>query len=142
MSEAAHLWPVRVYYEDTDAAGVVYYANYLKFLERGRTEFLRWLGFSQSELAARMGVRFVVSRMEVRFLAPARLDDALVVATELTAVGRASCAFAQAILREEDEQEIVRAHVRIACLDGAGKPTRWPEALAEAMRTHLWGKRA
>ncbi len=142
MSEAAHLWPVRVYYEDTDAAGLVYYANYLKFLERGRTEFLRWLGFSQSELAAREGVRFVVSHMQVRFLAPARLDDALVVATELTDIGRASCRFGQAVLREDDETELVRAQVRVACVDAAGKPVRWPEALAKAMRAHLWGKKA
>ena len=140
MSEAAHLWPVRVYYEDTDAAGVVYYANYLKYLERGRTEFLRWLGFSQSEIATRLGLRFVVAEAQVRFLAPARLDDRLLVATELAGLGRASGVFMQAILREEDEAELVRARVRVACLDAEGRPTRWPAEVQAALAAHLWGR--
>ncbi len=142
MSEAAHLWPVRVYYEDTDAAGIVYYANYLRFLERGRTEFLRFLGFEQSDIAGRLGLRFAVAAIEARFLAPARLDDRLLVATELTALGRASCSFAQSVLREDDERALVEARVRIACLDAQGRPARWPAELERALADHLWGRNA
>ena len=83
-------WPVRVYYEDTDAGGVVYYANYLKYLERARTEWLRHLGFGQDTLMRDAGIVFAVRRVEIDYLLPARFDDALLVELEIEEIGRAS----------------------------------------------------
>lgn len=108
-------WPVRVYYEDTDAAGVVYYANYLKFLERARTEWLRARGFSQSRLLAE-GVVFAVSRVVVDYLRPARFDDRLEVSVRLAARRRARLTLEQEI-RAEDGTGIARATVEVACVD-------------------------
>ncbi|MGB5569099.1 MAG: YbgC/FadM family acyl-CoA thioesterase, partial [Sedimenticolaceae bacterium] len=80
-------WPVRVYYEDTDAGGVVYYANYLKYLERARTEWLRYLGFGQDTLMRDAGILFAVRRVEIDYLLPARFDDALLVELEIEEIG-------------------------------------------------------
>ena len=91
-------WPVRVYYEDTDAGGVVYYANYLRFLERARTEWLRALGFEQDALARDAGVIFAVRRVEVDYLKPARFNDALTVHARIAERGRASLVFAQEVI--------------------------------------------
>lgn len=109
-------WPVRVYYEDTDAGGVVYYANYLKYLERARTEWLRKLGFEQDLLMRESGIVFAVRRVEIDYLLPARLDDALSVQAEIAAAGRASLTFAQRIVRPPGT-ELIRATVKVACLD-------------------------
>ncbi|MDP3038087.1 MAG: tol-pal system-associated acyl-CoA thioesterase, partial [Rhodocyclaceae bacterium] len=93
---------VRVYYEDTDAGGVVYYANYLKYLERARTELLRELGFEQHQLAGEAGLAFAVRSLSVEYLKPARLDDLLEVATRIEALGRAQVTFAQSVVRAEE----------------------------------------
>lgn len=118
-------WPVRVYWEDTDAGGIVYYANYLRFLERARTEWLRAKGFSQVELAEDPGVLFTVVNVEAQYRRPARLDDALVVTCEPRAEGRATLAFVQRILR--GEELLLEASVRVACLAAKTlRPTRLP----------------
>ncbi len=125
------LWPVRVYYEDTDSGGVVYYANYLRFMERARTEWLRSLGFEQSELLTRDQVIFAVRRAEVDFLRPARFDDDLRVTAGIAERGRASLTFEQRIFRAEREEELLcGARVRVACLDATRlKPRPLPEGL-------------
>ena len=124
-------FPVRVYYEDTDAAGVVYYANYLKFIERARTEYLAAIGHPLAELERRHGIVFVVRRVEVDFLAPARLFDALEVTFVPDRVGRAGLAARQDVLR--GGVPLVRARVELACLDAARwKPARIPVDLAPA----------
>ena len=125
--------PVRVYYENTDARGVVYHADYVKFLERGRTEWLRDLGYGQLELARDPGIVFAVRRMEVEYLAPARLDDALVVETAVEKTGRASLYFHQRISRGTDEI-LVEARVQVACIDAAKfRPTAIPRHMREML---------
>lgn len=116
---AAFTWRVRVYWEDTDAGGVVYHAGYLRFLERARTEWLRAAGVAQSQLAVDRGLVFAVTEMDLRFLAPARLDDQLAVSCRLDEIGGASLRFSQDIVRIADNVAIVAARVRAACL-GAG----------------------
>src|SRR3954447_22979409 len=116
--------PVRVYYEDTDAAGIVYYANYLKFAERARTELLRHLGFSQERLRATGGPVFAVKRCEVDFVAPARLDDELVVESRLMTLGGASLEVDQRVKR--GGSDLARLLVRVACVTLNGRPTRLP----------------
>jgi acyl-CoA thioester hydrolase len=106
--------PFRVYYEDTDAGGVVYYANYLKFMERARTEWLRGLGFGQDELARDPGVVFAVRAATLEFLKPARLDDRLEATVEVHARGRASLTFAQRVLR--GAESLCTGEIRVACL--------------------------
>jgi acyl-CoA thioester hydrolase len=111
----AHQWPVRVYYEDTDAGGVVFYANYLKFMERARTEWLRAKGVNQQSLSLTDRVAFVVSNLEMQYRAAARLDDALTIQSLVTQAGRASLQFAQRVLRED--QVLAEGHIRIGCVD-------------------------
>jgi acyl-CoA thioester hydrolase len=125
-------WPVRVYWEDTDGGGVVYYANYLKFLERARTEWLRSLGFVQTELAKDPGIIFVVANLSIDYRRAAKLDDSLVVTCEYQQDGAACMRFAQRIYR--GEEIIVEASVRVACLDAQSfRPKRLPAALVKAM---------
>jgi len=125
-------WPVRVYYEDTDLGGVVYYANYLKFLERARTEWLRALGFEQTGLAAVHGVVFVVRSISLDYLKPARFDDALVVTVEPREVGASRIALAQRVRRGEDE--LVAASVELACVNTATfRPVRIPGPVIQKM---------
>lgn len=122
-------WAVRVYYEDTDSAGVVYHSNYLKFMERARTEWLRARGNSQNQLQAQEGVIFVVTRMNIQFLRPARIDDLLSVRARITAAAGASLTFDQSIHNEADEL-ICRADVDVACLDARTfRPRRLPASL-------------
>lgn len=109
------VWPVRVYYEDTDSAGVVYYANYLKFLERARTEWLRSLGFEQDELRATHNVLFAVSRLTISYLAPARFNDMLAVGVKMRRYGPASLTLAQEVRRSAGAV-LCRGDVRIACV--------------------------
>lgn len=111
------LWPVRVYYEDTDSGGVVYYANYLRFMERARTEWLRSLGFEQDELLARDAVLFAVRSAHVDYLQPARFNDLLAVRTTLQRRGRASLTFKQNIERASDSARICTAVIKIANLN-------------------------
>ncbi|MEM9060889.1 MAG: tol-pal system-associated acyl-CoA thioesterase [Pseudomonadota bacterium] len=118
-----HRFPVRVYYEDTDFGGVVYYANYLRFLERGRTEALRDLGVDQLDLKDR-GFVFVVRRANVEFLAPAQFDDLLEVRTEAAGVKRASAIMRQEIWR--GDEKLIEAAVTVACMSLAGRPAGFP----------------
>ncbi len=125
---ASFILPIRVYYEDTDAAGVVYYANYLRFCERARTEWLRELGIGQQALMDAAGIAFVVRSVKADYLQPARLDDALEIVTRIAALRRASLLFEQDILREG--QLLFSAQVLIACIDHRRqKPTPIPAHL-------------
>jgi acyl-CoA thioester hydrolase len=132
---AAHEFPVRVYYEDTDAGGIVYYANYLNFCERARTEFLRSFGIDHARFSAEHGVFLAVRRAAIEFLAPARLDDALVVRTRLLGAAGASLDLAQDVWR--GPECLVEARVKIACLSAAGRPRRLPAPLATALLSFL-----
>lgn len=122
---------LRVYYEDTDAAGIVYYANYLRFLERGRTEFLRTLGHEQNELM-KEGVAFAVRSVSAEFLKAAKLDDLLTVETAIASLGRAQVSFSQRVLR--GHELLLDAKIRVACIDPArGKPIPMPRAIHEQL---------
>jgi acyl-CoA thioester hydrolase len=133
VADGVHHCALRVYYEDTDAGGVVYYANYLKFAERARTEMLRCLGVEQERLRRDTGIGLVVRRCTVEFLAPARLDDELVILTRLDAHAGATLDLAQEIRR--GEAAVARLDSRIACLGAGGRPTRLPPALVAALAT-------
>jgi len=109
-------WPVRVYWEDTDAGGVVYHASYLRFMERARTEWLRGMGISQSSVKEATGLAFLVREMQIDFLRAALLDDELSVSVEVKERRAASILFAQTI-RRADGVELIRAKVRVACVD-------------------------
>ena len=123
---------VRVYYEDTDAAGIVYYANYLKFFERCRTEWLRSLGFDQRELAARERLQFVVADLSVQYHRPARLDDALAIDATIVERARTYVVFRQRARR--GAELLASARVKIACVDtGRMAPARMPAALVERL---------
>ena len=133
MTQALHSafsWPVRVYWEDTDAGGVVYHASYLRFLERARSEHLRALGIEQERLRTDNGVAFVVRDMTIGFVRPARLDDVLTVTVVLVERRNASLVFEQRILHAADRSVLVEARVRAACIDAASfRPRPIPEGL-------------
>lgn len=120
-------WPVRVYYEDTDAAGIVYHANYLRYMERARTEWLRQLGFNQTKLAANEGVVFVITHSDVHYQRPARFDEELTVVNALKRLRHISLDFDQRI-NDANGLEICRAHNLVACVDSERlRPRRIPE---------------
>lgn len=122
----AFIWPVRVYYEDTDAGGVVFYANYLKFMERARTEYLRSYGFEQDELIKNQNIIFAVRALAIEYIKPARFNQLLQVSAEITEFKKASLEFRQQITH--DNQLLVSGDVRIACLDANTlKPTAIPK---------------
>jgi acyl-CoA thioester hydrolase len=125
-------FPVRVYWEDTDAGGIVFYANYLKFFERARTEWLRSLGIGQQSLREQTGGMFVVSETSVRYLGSARLDDELLVTARLTETGRASLTIAQQALH--DGTVLCDGSIRIGWVNATTlRPARIPETLLEAL---------
>ncbi|HEY7841277.1 MAG TPA: tol-pal system-associated acyl-CoA thioesterase [Gammaproteobacteria bacterium] len=122
-------WPVRVYYEDTDAAGLVYHGNYLKYMERARTEWLRAIGCTQEQLKTDEGVFFVVTQASLRFLKPARFDDLLEVRAALREAGGASLSFAQSV-RNAAGETLCEAEIEVACLDAAtNRPRRLPDLI-------------
>lgn len=124
----AHTWPVRVYYEDTDAGTVVFYANYLKFMERARTEWLRTLGVEQKSLMTEHDIGFVVASLDMRYHAAARLDDLLTIQTSITQVGRASLNFAQRVMLLD--QVLADGNIRVGCVKlNTMKPTALPREL-------------
>jgi len=128
----AHRLPVRVYYEDTDFTGVVYYANYLKFLERGRTDALRSAGVSHSDLLQLdTPLGFAVRKITVEYLIPARIDDALTVETRFVTARGARMAITQRILRGDDV--LIAAELEAACIDMDGRPKRLPKSVIEAV---------
>ena len=128
-------WPARVYWEDTDGGGVVYYANYLRFLERSRTEWLRSLGYSQQALAREPGVLFVVVSIAVDYRRPARLDDELIITCSPRADGMVAIRFTQQVLRAKDNEPLVVAQVRVACVDARTmRPRKLPEQLLNELK--------
>lgn len=129
------VWPVRVYYEDTDLGGIVYHANYLKFMERGRTEWLRALGFDQSRLKQELGMIFVVRSVQIEYEKPALFDDKLEIVTRVAAHRRASLVFHQIVRRVEPESiTLIDAQVKVACLDSE---TLRPRAIPDQIRLEL-----
>ena len=126
-------WPIRVYYEDTDAGGIVFYANYLKFFERARTERLRACGIDQSKLAQDSGIVFVVSETAVQYRAPARLDDLLTISTRIERLGRASVEFVQEARRADTL--LALGTIRVGCVDLATlRPVALPTSVFEALQ--------
>ena len=129
-----HAQSIRVYYEDTDSGGVVYYANYLRFLERARTEILRELGFEQAQLAHDAGIAFAVRSLAVDYIKPARLDDLVEVVSTIAELRRAQVVFRQGIHR--GKELLLDATVRVACLDlTEGKATAIPKNIHDQLKT-------
>ena len=132
-------FPIRVYWEDTDAGGIVFYANYLKFMERGRTEWLRSLGIEQQRLRDEVGGMFVVSEANIKYLQPARLDDELVVTAQLQSAGRASMAILQQVLLKPKQPTdtpalLCEGTIRIGWVDAASmRPARIPPTLIQIL---------
>lgn len=139
MTAAPFQHPVRIYWEDTDAGGIVFYANYLKFMERGRTEWLRALGIEQQRLRDEVGGMFVVSEANIKYLQPARLDDELIVTAQLQSAGRASMAIAQQVLLKPKQptdtpQLLCEGTIRIGWVDATSmRPARIPQTLLQTI---------
>ena len=131
----SHSFPIRVYYEDTDLAGIVYYANYLKFIERGRSEWVRTLGIDQARLRAEQGIVFAVRRVEADYLRPARYDDELEVVTRLSTFTAARLVLEQEVLRRGERLFV--AQVVLVCLTEAGTPARLPAGLRQRLMPAL-----
>lgn len=132
----AFIWPVRVYYEDTDSGGVVYYANYLRFMERARTEWLRALGVEQDALLREAGVIFAVRAVQVEYLRPARFNDTLEVSARILRSGGASITFAQEIRR--GDELLCSGEVKIVSLDAASfRPRPVPATVVERTQTAM-----
>ncbi|MFO6465655.1 tol-pal system-associated acyl-CoA thioesterase [Jannaschia sp. KMU-145] len=123
-----HRWPIRVYYEDVDLAGIVYYANYLRFIERARSEMVRAAGIDQAAMRAD-GIVFAVARVEADYRRPARYDDELLVETRLTARSPARFVMSQRVLRGADL--LFEAEITIVCMTVAGRPRRLPASIAD-----------
>lgn len=129
-------WPVRVYYEDTDAGGVVYHASYLRFFERTRTEFLRHLGFEQCRLRSELGILFAVRKVAVEFLKPAHFDDLLTATAEISEMGRLRFRFQQELWR--GNLLLCRAEVEVVCLDGESfRPVPFPTVITQALKSWI-----
>lgn len=138
MSGPVHELAIRVYFEDTDAGGIVYHANYLRYAERARTEWMRALGYDHRRLAAEHGLLFAVVRAGLDFVRPARLDDLLHVRTRAVRLGGASLELEQVVCRET--AEIARIRIRLAVVDTAAlRPQRLPEALRQQFAPALAG---
>jgi len=135
----AFIFPLRVYYEDTDAAGIVYYANYLKFIERARTEMMRAAGIDHSSMRDADGVLFIVRRCTLDYRQPARLDDWLQIHTRIVALKGASLEAEQIVLR--DSETLVHAELRLACIKESGAPARFPPDLRSSLEAMLPGSR-
>ena len=129
---SAFTWNVRVYYEDTDAGGIVYYANYLKFFERARTEWLRAIGVDQHALLQEHDAMFVVKNVAAEYHAPAKLDDVLKLTLSIEKLGRASLQFVQQAWN--GEQLLNTARVKVGCVDSALRPRAVPDVVAARMR--------
>lgn len=131
----SHSFPIRVYYEDTDLAGIVYYANYLKFIERARTEWVRGLGVDQGRLRAEQGIVFAVRRVEADYLRPAKFDDELAVTTVLQAATGARMVLDQTVLRSGEV--LFQANVTLVCLTATGQPARIPAEIRRLLGAAL-----
>ena len=136
MDKATFQWSIRVYWEDTDAGGIVFYANYLKFFERARTEWLRALGIGQQQLKESTGGMFVVAETSVRYLRPARLDDELIVTASLQQSGRASMTIGQQVLLKNTV--LCEGIIRIGWVDAASmQAIRIPRTIIESLRVSI-----
>ncbi len=135
VENGTHCLLIRVYYEDTDSGGIVYYANYLRYAERARTEMLRLSGINQSEMANRYGMAFAVRDCTIDFRYSARLDDLIEVRSRIVELAGATVSAVQALWR--GTEELVRIEVRVACLRGDGRPTRIPAPLRRAFEPYL-----
>lgn len=132
IKDGLHSFPVRVYYEDTDFSGVVYHSNYLKFCERGRTECLRLLGIHHTELAAlEVPLAFAVAELNIRYRAPARIDDLLEVTTRLT--GHRSVQFELEQTVRRGDQVLAQVRVVVVSIDLSGRPRRFPKETMDAL---------
>lgn len=128
-------WPVRVYYEDTDAGNVVYYANYLKFMERARTEWLRAIGFEQDVLRQQLAVIFVVRSVQIEYLQPARFNDALTASVRVDKIGKTSLSIEQFIRRDSEESILCSGIIRIVCVNaGTFKPVAIPMPIMQKLQ--------
>ena len=132
-----HQFPIRVYYEDTDHGGVVYYANYLKFMERGRSEFLRAIGMELDAIESEFGVLFAVTEAQIRYQKPARFNDLLDVESSLTEMRGARLAFSQSIYRQPSHKQVCAATIRLACIKRDGGVCRIPAPLIGKLQNHL-----
>lgn len=131
LADGRHVLPLRIYYEDTDAAGIVYYANWLRFLERGRTELLRVLGQEHSALREERGINWVVRRCTIDYLKPARLDDTIEIVTGCGELRGASLDMIQEARRQGET--LVRAELMVACMNASGRPVRLPAPVRAAL---------
>ena len=135
---SAFRWPLRVYYEDTDAGGIVFYANYLKFFERARTEWLRVAGVGQQQLSTETGCMFVVKNASIDYHAPAKLDDCLEISVRIQKLGRASVLFTQEAWRVNDHPpaRLCTGSIRVGCVDMSSmRPTEIPTAVFKKIST-------
>ncbi len=135
MTAYVHIWPLRVYYEDTDHGGVVYYASYLRFMERARTEFLRCEGIELDVLERQEGVLFSVTQATIHYRKPARFNDMLEVRSRLLAARGARLAFSQHIVR--GRRLLVEAEIRLACTDRNGRPRRIPPGVLQSIKAKI-----
>ncbi|MBT05406.1 MAG: tol-pal system-associated acyl-CoA thioesterase [Rhodospirillaceae bacterium] len=135
VATSVHIFPVRVYYEDTDASGIVYHASYLRFAERARTELLRDLNLNQKQLAIEENLHFVVRSCEIHYLSAAKLDDELVVESHISMVRGASLKAKQVIRRAA--KDLVRLDVLVACVNSLGGPVRLPQRLRVSLASYL-----
>jgi acyl-CoA thioester hydrolase len=138
MTDSSEL-KIRIYYEDTDSGGVVYYANYLRYLERARTEYLRERGVSLTELIAK-GMLFVVSRVDLSYRSPARYDDLLTVRSRLSVSGSASVEFSHAVTSGQSGRVVADGTVTLVCVGENGKPRRLPEEVRRIAAAETGGK--
>lgn len=136
LKDGEHLQPIRIYYEDSDASGIVFYANYAKFIERGRTNFLRLIGVHHQDLfALKEPLAFTVTKLEMDYLKPARLDDTLTVKSRYTKLTAARIFCEQNVWR--GDELLVRARIQAACINLEGKARRIPGYVREAMAPHI-----
>jgi len=139
-----HVLPLRVYYEDTDAGGIVYHANYLRFAERGRTEMLRMIGVHQNKMHAETGLAFAVYKADVHYMKPAKLDDVLLVETELLDLTGASMKVRQIIRRSmapERTEDLVQFHSQVVCMNAEGRAARLPASLRQVLEPYITQQR-
>lgn len=127
-------WKARIYYEDTDVSGVVYHANYLRYFERCRSEWLRAVGYGQQQLMDELGIAFTIASVNIHYQVPARLDDLVEAQLQVAHLGRASLRFEQQLLRCSDAERLCSAAVKIACIDMAQfRPCAVPQPILEAI---------
>ncbi len=133
MAGERHWYAIRVFYEDTDAAGIVYYANYLKFVERARTEMMRLFAFEHSQIRDSEGINFTVRRCVIDYRRPARLDDRLLVESRIVGLGGASIDIEQNV-RAQDGELLAQALLKLACMHANGRPARLPQGLRKRLQ--------